>query len=373
MKIRKINTANRRDARQFVQFPNELYRPCSQWVPLPLSDGLAQLNRQGAFFLHSDADFFVVEQDDQILGRICVMENRHYNDFHQAKHAFFYLFDTIEDFEVAQALFKTAIEWSQARGLDKLIGPKGFVPFDGFGILYKGFEHRPAMGIPYNYEYYNRFMAQLDFEKEIDFTSFYVSTPEFDLPERVTRIAERVKKRRNLRVKTFSSRAEIRRRVPALVNIYNKIFVNNWEYVPVTAEETNELAKRMLQIVRPEHIKFILNDQDETIGFLLTFLDISIALQETGGKLLPFGWLKLLMALQRTPWLNVNGMGILEAYRGMGGNAILYDELAKTIRSGNFEHADLVQVADTVAYMLADLHTIGAKPYKVHRIYRRDI
>ena len=56
-----------------------------------------------------------------------------------------------------------------------------------------------------DYEYYNHFMEQLGFEKEVDFTSFYLSVREFDLPERVSRIAERVKKRRNLRVKTFSS------------------------------------------------------------------------------------------------------------------------------------------------------------------------
>jgi hypothetical protein len=373
MKIRKIDTTNRRDARRFVRFPDELYRTCPQWVPLPLSDGLAQLNRKGAYFLHSEADFLVAEDGDQMLGRICIMENRHYNHHHQARHAFFYLFDVVEDFEVAQRLFETAIEWSHARGLNKLVGPKGFVPFDGIGILYRGFEHRPAMGIPYNYEYYNRFMAQLRFEKEIDFTSFYLTAQKFEMPKRVARIAERVKKRNNLRVKTFSSRAEIRRWIPALVETYNKVFVDNWEYVPVTPEETKELAKRMLQIVQPKHIKFILNYQDEVVGFLLTFLDISMALQQTGGKLFPFGWITLLKGLRRTPWININGMGILEEYRGLGGNAILFTELDKTLQNGRFEFADLVQMADTVEPMIADVTTLGAKPYKVHRVYRRNI
>jgi hypothetical protein len=373
MKIRKIDTTNRRDARRFVKFPNELYQTCPQWVPLPLSDGLAQLNRKGAYFLHSGADFFVAEDGDRMLGRICIMENRHYNDFHQTKNAFFYLFDTVEDFEVAQGLFKAAIEWSQARGLNKLVGPKGFIPFDGFGILYKGFEHRPAMGIPYNYEYYNRFVEQLGFEKEIDFTSFYLVSAEFKMPERVGRVAERVKQRSNLRVKTFSSKAEIRRWIPALVEIYNKVFVDNWEYVPVTPEETEELTGRMLQIVQPEHIKFVVNSQNEVVGFLLTFLDISAELQATGGKLFPFGWIRLLIGLRRTSWININGMGILEEYRGLGGNAILYAELDKTLQYDRFKYADLVQMADTVERMVADVTTLGAEPYKIHRVYRRDI
>jgi hypothetical protein len=143
--------------------------------------------------------------------------------------------------------------------------------------------------------------------------------------------------------------------------------------VPVTPEETKELAKRMLQIVQPEHIKFILNNQDEVVGFLLTFLDISTALQQTGGKLFPFGWVTLLKGLRRTPWIDINGMGILEEYRGLGGNAILFTELGKTLQNSHFKYADLVQMADTVEPMIADVTTLGAKPYKVHRVYRRNI
>jgi len=143
--------------------------------------------------------------------------------------------------------------------------------------------------------------------------------------------------------------------------------------VPVTQAETAELARRMLPIVQPEHIKLILNQQDEAVGFLLTFLDISQALQQTGGKLFPLGWVKLLMALRTTPWVNVNGMGILEEYRGLGGNAILYDEVVKTLGLDRFRHADLTQMADTVDFMLADMATVGAEPYKVHRVYFKEI
>jgi hypothetical protein len=356
-----------------VEFPHKLYQTCPQWVPLPLSDGLAQLNWKNAYFQHSDADFFIAENDERMLGRIAVLQNNRYNQAHQTRRAFFYLFDTINDIEVAQRLFEAATEWSFARGLDTLVGPKGFSPFDGVGMLVKGFEHHPAMGMPYNYEYYNHLMTQLGFEKEIDFTSFYLNIANFDLPDRISRIAERVKRRNNLRVKTFRSRRELRRWIPRLVETYNQIFVDNWEYAPVTPAETKELAGRMLQIVQPKHIKFILNDQEDLVGFVLTFLDISAALQKTGGKLFPFGWITLLRGLRNTNWININGMGILEQYRGLGANAILYDEVAKTIRQGRFEHADLVQMADTVDTMLADMQTIGAEPYKVHRIYRRSI
>ena len=38
------------------------------------------------------------------------------------------------------------VELSRPQGLDHIIGPKGFTPFDGLGLLVQGFEHRPAFG-----------------------------------------------------------------------------------------------------------------------------------------------------------------------------------------------------------------------------------
>jgi hypothetical protein len=74
----------------------------------------------------------------------------------------------------------------------------------------------------------------------------------------------------------------------------------------------------------------------------------------------------------RTRWLNLNGAGILAPYRGLGVNAILYVEMEKTIRQGNFEHADLVQMEESVL-TLEDARTMGGRIYKAHRIYEKDL
>jgi CRISPR/Cas system-associated protein Csx1 len=75
--------------------------------------------------------------------------------------------------------------------------------------------------------------------------------------------------------------------------------------------------------------------------------------------------------------LIVNGAGILPKYQRLGGNALLYYELERTISSKGggkkFIHADLTQIAETTELMLSDLKNLGAEPYKVHRMYVRDI
>lgn len=374
VQIYKIDTGRARDARRFVQFPFHLYRDAAYWVPPLLSDAYRQIDRRrNPFFMHSDADLFLAQEGNEVVGRIVVMENRHYNDYHHRRYGFFFLFDAVDDQQVFDALYGAALDWCRARRLEMLVGPKGFTVFEGMGILIKGFDQLPAMGIPYNYTYYGPHTESAGFAKEVDFTSFYVHVPDFELPERVARLAERVQQRRGLRTRKFRSKADVYDAVTEIVNAYNEVFTENWEYVPVTQEEAQVVASQMLQITRPEMIKLIVNDQNQIVGFLCSFVNIGRALQRCHGRLFPFGWIDLLLEMRRSKYVDVNGMGILEQYRGLGGNVIMYNELYQSLANGQFEHADMTQMADFVVRMLSDAHTLGGEPYKIHRIYRQEI
>lgn len=374
VQILQLDTGRRQDAQRFVQVPFDLYRDSPYWVPPLVADALNQVNpRRNPYFLHSEAAFFLAMEGREAVGRIAVMENRNYNSYHHARHGFFYLFDTIDDPAVSDALYGAAMEWCRARGLAKLVGPKGFVVFDGIGMLQKGFDHLPAMGIPYNYAYYNRLTELSGFEKEVDFHSLYLSVAGFKMPERVAELAQKVQQRRGLRAMNFSSAAELKRRIPEIVEAYNSTFTENWEYMPVTPQEAKAVAGQMLQITRPDMIKVIVNEEGQIVGFLTAFLNVGKALQRCRGRLFPLGWYYLLREMKRTTWVDLNGMGILERYRGLGGNAILYNELHKSLSSGQFVEGEMVQMADSVVRMLSDAHTLGGEPYKVHRVYRRSL
>jgi hypothetical protein len=91
--------------------------------------------------------------------------------------------------------------------------------------------------------------------------------------------------------------------------------------------------------------------------------------QSTKGKLFPFGWLKLWREKQRTEWVNINGAGILEDYRGLGGTAILFSEMEKSIHAGKYKHAEIVQIGVENDRMQRELSEIGIDFYKTHRLY----
>lgn len=372
--IEKINTENKSQVKRFVSIPFRLYKNHPQWVPPLLLDAEMQLNRKKhPYYEHSDADFFIAIRDGRDVGRIAALENKRYNDYHSACTAQFYLFDCEDDDEAAQALFQAVFDWAARRGLDVVLGPKGFGPLDGYGILIEGFEHRQMMTMMnYNYPYYPKLVEKQGFVKEVDFVSCYLSAEKFQLPERVHRIAERVLVRGSLKVLRFNSKKELKDWAQRIGKAYNQAFVNNWEYYPLTENEIAFVLQNMLTVADPRLIKIILHE-DDVVGFLFGWLDVSAGLQKARGRLLPFGILHILWDMRKTDWIALNGAGILPEYQGRGGNALLYSEMEKTIREYHFKHADLTQVAETAVDMRRDLINLGGVAYKNHRVYRKNL
>ena len=197
LSIEKVDTDSKAQVRRFVKIPYQLYAGHLQWVPPLLIDAEMFLNRRKhPFFEHSEADFYIARRDGRDVGRVAAMENKRFNAFHGTRQAQFYLFDCENDQDAANALFEKVFEWAQKRGLNKLVGPKGFGPVDGYGLLVEGFEHRQMMTMMnYNYPYYPQLVETLGFEKEVDFISCYLGAETFRLPERLPLIAERVQQR----------------------------------------------------------------------------------------------------------------------------------------------------------------------------------
>lgn len=374
VKIDKIDTNDRAQVKRFTRFPNHLYTGCPQWVPPFLIDSEMQLNRKKhPFYEHSTADFFMAVKEGRDVGRIAALENTRFNQYHGTRKAQFYLFDCEDDQEAANALFSAVFDWARARGLDTLIGPKGFGTLDGYGLLQEGYEHRQMMNMMnYNHPYYVKLVEALGFEKEVDFVSCHIKADKFKLPDRVHSISERVQARGTLKVHRFTRKSDLKAWSHKIGETYNKSFVNNWEYYPITDRELKFLVDNLIGWADPRLIK-IITHEDDVVGFLLGFPDVSAAFQRANGHLLPFGLLDVLLEVRRTKWVSLNGAGVLPEFQGRGGNALLYSEMEKTVRDYKFTDADLTQVAESARNMRADLINLGGTPYKNHRVYRRSI
>ncbi|MEN6409161.1 MAG: hypothetical protein ABFD44_05540 [Anaerolineaceae bacterium] len=369
--IEKVDTKNKTQVSRFIQIPFRLYANCPQWVPPFLVDAKTMLNREKhPFYEHSDADFFIAVKDGKDVGRIAALENRPFNQYHKTQDAEFYLFDCENDQETANALFQTVFDWAKARGLNRVVGPKGFSAFDGYGIQIEGNDLRQMMTMMnYNYPYYRDLVETVGFTKEVDFVSCYLPHSAFNLPEKVKLVAERVQERGTFKVQRFKNKKELMQWAPKVGEAYNNTFVNNWEYYPLTKREVDFMLDNLLTVADPKLIKIILHNED-VVGFLFAFPDITPAMQRSKGHLAPWSIVDMLLELKRTEWVSLNGAGILPEYHGRGGNALLYTEMQKTMDEFHFEHAELTQVAETAVQMRQDLINVGGKAYKNHRVYQ---
>ncbi len=370
MQVIQIDTDNRRQVRQWLELPFRLYRHVPQWVPPLAPEAKLVLDRRKyPFYEHSEAAFFLAYDQDRVVGRIVAIDNRNYNTFHKQKTAFFYLFECENNTSASQALFEAAFSWAHGRGLDRIIGPKGFTALDGLGLLIKGYEHRPALGIPYNPPYYEALVEAAGFVPLDDDVSGYLSGRTAP-PARIHELAERVMKRRGLHVPRFTSRNALRAIVPKLRDLYNNSLGMNFDQVPLTEGEMGILADQLLSIVDPRLIKIVMKG-DDLVGFAFAYPDISAALQRSKGRLFPFGWADLLLEMKRTKWINLNGMGILPEYQGLGGTVLLFSEMAKSVAEGGFEHAEVVQISVHNSKMQGAIRELGLDFYKMHRVYQR--
>jgi GNAT superfamily N-acetyltransferase len=375
LQVEMIDTRNKKQVDEFVKLHYQLYKNCPQWVPPFISDVKMMLNHEKhPFFEHSDADYFMAVRDGQVVGRIAAIENKPYNVVHESHQAAFYLFDSINDQEVANALFDRAVEWAHQRNLNKIVGPKGFSLFDGYGIQIEGNHLRQMMNMMnYNYPYYQALVENYGFEKEVDFVSCYLKKSAFMLPEKVHQLVERVKERNSFEVKRFKSKKEVVSWAWRIGEAYNKAFVKNWEYWPMSEREIKFIADSIINYVDPRHIKIITRNE-EVVGFMVGFYDVSAAMQRHGGHLYPWALADLLLEMKRTDWISLNGVGVLPEYQGRGGNYLMMAEMEKTIKEfKQFEHCELTQVAETAVQMRRDLDNVGGKAYKNHRVFHKNI
>jgi len=373
MNIIQIDLADKKQVKDFLDLPFRLYADVPQWVPpLRMDDRIRLDPKRYPFYQHSQAAFFLAYEEARILARIAVIDNRLYNQYNDEATAFFYLFECEDNQDVANTLFDAACDWARARDLNKMLGPKGFTVLDGFGLLIKGFEHRPAFGLPYNPPYYPDLIEAAGFQPERDAVSGYLPA-DTEFPERIHKLAERIAKRRGLRVARFRTRKDLRAFIPKLKDLYNNALRGTAGNAPLTDDEVKMLANQLLWFADPRLLKIVYKG-NEPVGFLMAYPDISAALQRTKGQVFPFGWMILLHEFKHTDWLNINGAGLLPEYRGSGGTAILYSELFKSAtETGQFNHAEVIQIGTENDNMMREMEHFGMDFYKVHRTYMREI
>ena len=394
LRIHEIDITKRSERKRFIKVPWKIYRGDPYWVPPLISERMEFLDpRKNPSFEHIDAAFFLAEGyvpmtqvaspqpglplavgSEQVLGSIAAFINHRHNEFHNEQIGFFGFFETVNDYEVAEALLQTACDWVRAQGMTAIRGPANFSSNDdAYGMLVKGFNARPVVLMSYNPPYYPEMVERFGFEKAMDLWAWHADATRFgknaeNLPPKLVRVVEKVRQRTNVRVRKINLKdwdAEVER----VKKVYNSAWELNWGFVPLTDAEMDHLAAGLRQILDPDVI-FMAEVDGEPVGFSLPLPDMCIPLQHMNGRLFPIGWLKFLWYRRKIDWLRIFALGVIKEYRGRGIDALLYYETAKAAIAKGYRHVEMSWILETNDMMNRAIKMFGAEVYKVYRIYQ---
>jgi hypothetical protein len=129
------------------------------------------------------------------------------------------------------------------------------------------------------------------------------------------------------------------------------------------------MVSQLLRIDDPRLVKLCHKD-GKAVGWVLAYPDIGAGLQRAKGRLFPIGWLQILRESKRTHWIDLNGIGIIEDYQRLGGTAILYNEIYKSVMSfDQYDYAEMLQMREENFNILLELENLDIEFHKIHRLY----
>ena len=69
-------------------------------------------------------------------------------------------------------------------------------------------------------------------------------------------------------------------------------------FTKVTEDEMTEFAERFLPLLNPKLIKMITDENGELLAFIIAMADLSEAIKNSRGRILPFGWARIFWAMK---------------------------------------------------------------------------
>jgi GNAT superfamily N-acetyltransferase len=360
----------RKDLLGFIKFPWQIYKDDPNWVPPLLVERKEFFDKnKNPFFRHADVVFYSARRNGKMVGRIAGIVNYKHIETHKEKVGFFGCFECVKEYEVAKLLLDTVRQWLKSKGMEIMRGPANFSSNEEWGFLMEGFDSPPVIMMTYNPRYYLEFMESYGMVKAKDLYAYFIDKNRLP-PERVNKMAELIKKRENITIRTINMK-DFWGEVARIKQIYNLAWSKNWGFVPMTDEEFDHLAKSLKQVIDP-HLVFIAEVNGKPAGFALALPDINQALIKLNGRLFPWGILKLLWHTKiknKIDGVRLITMGVVPEFQKRGIDTVFYVESFDVgIRRG-YTWAETSWVLEDNVLMKRALDLLGATLYKKYRLY----
>lgn len=373
--IQIVKVTNRHTLKEFIRFPNTLYKNCKQYVPDLEQDVYNSLDsKKNPALKFCEYQAFLAYNNNQVVGRIVGIINPRANRTWNTKYVRFGYIDFVDDIEVTKALINEVMKWGKERGMTQIQGPMGFTDYDKEGMLIGDYDLMGSMNTIYNYPYYKTHMELLGFEKDADWIQIKIDFPK-DLPQRFYKIAELIKKRLKLHVTTVSKKQLYGEKGHEVFHLLNKAYAPLFGFTPFDESQIDYLLEQYVPLVNNKMMPVIENHENEVVGIAITLPSMSQALRKSKGKIFPFGWFHLLKSLK---WKYEDTMellliGVRPDYQGKGVNSLFFEQLMNVCKNYGFKYAETCPQLENNNKELSQWKEFNPKYIKPRRCWKKDI
>ena len=369
--IREVVTS--RDRRAFIEFPLKMYKDCPWFVP-PLYGDEMKLLKSGGNSEIAESVFYLAEKDGKIVGRIQGIIQKQYNEIHKTAQVRFTRFDSIDDPEVAKALFDAVEKWGADKGMHACCGPLGYSDLDREGLLIEGFEENSTFEEQYNYAYYGSLLEQCGYQKDVDWLEYSLTKPE-KRNEMLSRVAERTLQMNKLHVAStnMSKRKYIEKYRDGFFDCLDVCYRELYGTVPISRKAQDELVDQFMMILNKEYLVFICDEQENVVAFGLCFPGMGDAVKKSGGRLTPAALLKLLKSVKNPEVIDLGLVAVRPEYQKTGVNAVILNSLLDMLEKGSVKSCETnLNLEDNKAVQAQWKH-FTARQHKRRRAYIKTI
>jgi len=369
IKIKRVRS--RKDLLTFIKMAWPIYKGNKHWVP-PLIPDTEELLTPGKnpFWENAERELYIALREGEVVGRIASIISWNHNRLYNEKTGFFGFYESIDDKEVAHALYEAAEDWLRLRGMKQIRGPMNPHINEEIGFLAEGFERDPFVMMTYTPAYYLDLAKGEGFKKVKDVYSYWASVKD-GMPEKVERIAKLVKKRYKVTVRPIDMK-NIDSEVRLIKTVHDEAWSENWGAVPFTDAEFDMVVKKLKPIVIPDLIPIVELD-GEVVAMGVTAPDANQVLRFANGRLFPFGFIKVLLNQKKVNRVRVIILGVLSKYRKYGFDALLYYEIYKAAQKHGFTGGEFSWILDDNYNMIRIIEGWGGKRTKTYRVVQKQI
>lgn len=369
---------NIEERKAFLSFPWRVYKDDPYWVPPIFSERVHFTDpKKNPFFENNEAQLYMALRGEEIVGTIAAFTNRRHNEHQNENIGFFGFFEVLEDYEAAEALLKTAENWSREKGHFALRGPAQWNTNDECGLLVDGFDDSPRILMTYNPRYYVDFVERAGFKYARDLWAYQLPVVDFmdNIGERLERITTKILERKEVTIRKLNMKI-YDEEVAKVKLLYNEAWSQNWGFVPMTDGEFDQLADELHDILDPD-LTYIAEKDGKTVGFSITLPDLNEPLLKANPKPnTPEWWTMVKLVwnwkiLKKVSWVRVLVLGVIPEYRTLGIDALFYYKSAQAALKKGMKMAEMSWILDNNDKMNRPIIAMGAEVYKTYRFYEK--